>query len=89
MSAPETNAPLHTALQYVPFASEVELPFYSTLSALKIDHDRLNETVRCVLGLYEPGHHSTVSDSCRMQILGNALISEGYAIIQSSMRHAG
>lgn len=65
-------------LQYAPFSSEIELPFYSVLTTLKIDHDRLDESVRPVLGLYEPRNTAPAQDTCRMQILGNALTSETY-----------
>lgn len=64
------------ALQFVPFSSEIELPFYSVLSTIKIDHDRLDETSRSVLGLYEPRNIAPTGETCRMQILGNALTSE-------------
>jgi ubiquitin-like modifier-activating enzyme ATG7 len=62
------------ALKFVPFSSEIELPFYSALASLKIDHDRLDVSVRHVLGLYE-SPISVTSESCRMQVLGNALTS--------------
>jgi ubiquitin-like modifier-activating enzyme ATG7 len=60
--------------KYAPFGSEIELPFYSALSTLKIDYDRLDAPTRHVLGIYEPPF-SVTSGSCRMQILGNALTS--------------
>jgi hypothetical protein len=62
------------ALKFATFSSEIELPFYSALSTLKIDHDRLEVAARHVLGLYE-APISVTSDSCRMQVLGNALTS--------------
>ncbi|ROT41222.1 E1-like protein-activating [Sodiomyces alkalinus F11] len=60
------------ALQYAPFTSDIELPFYAALFSSKIDHDKLDDSVRKVIGQYaplpvEPGR------SCKMQILGNAL----------------
>jgi ubiquitin-like modifier-activating enzyme ATG7 len=63
------------ALQFAPFGSEIELPFYSALSSLKIDHDKLDDSARQVLGLYEPRATSAPETSCRMQVLGNALTS--------------
>ncbi|KAI9736810.1 MAG: Autophagy protein 7 [Claussenomyces sp. TS43310] len=63
-------------LQYAPFESQIELPFYSALSSLKIDHDRLDDSARPVLGLYEPAISSAQDRSCRMQVLGNALTSD-------------
>lgn len=62
-------------LQYAPFQSEIELPFYSALSNLKIDHDRLDVSARQVLGLYGAPINPTSRTSCQMQILGNALTS--------------
>lgn len=59
-------------LQFAPFTSEIELPFYAALFASKIDHVKLDESARNVLGLYEPRAEQP-DDSCRMQILGNAL----------------
>ncbi|PFH58246.1 hypothetical protein XA68_13979 [Ophiocordyceps unilateralis] len=62
-------------LQFAPFSSEIELPFYSALFASKIDHDKLDESARNVLGLYEPRAEQPEA-SCRMQILGNALTTK-------------
>ncbi|RGP65584.1 ubiquitinlike modifier-activating enzyme atg-7 [Fusarium sporotrichioides] len=59
-------------LQFAPFISEIELPFYSALFASKLDHDKLDDSARSVLGLYEPRSEEPES-SCRLQILGNAL----------------
>ncbi|KAH7376387.1 ubiquitin-like modifier-activating enzyme atg-7 [Plectosphaerella cucumerina] len=60
------------ALQYAPFSSEIELPFYSALFARKLDHDKLDDSVRKVTGQYI---HLPVDSgqSCKMQILGDAL----------------
>jgi ubiquitin-like modifier-activating enzyme ATG7 len=63
------------ALQFAPFSSEIELPFYTALSSLKIDHDKLDVSARQVLGLYELRTAAAPEASCRMQILGNALSS--------------
>lgn len=63
------------ALKFAPFASEIELPFYTALSQVKIDHDKLDDSARSVLGLYEPRPNATPYESCRMRILGNALTS--------------
>lgn len=62
-------------LQFAPFTSEIELPFYSALFASKLDYDKLDDSARGVLGLYEP---QTGDTSCKMQILGNALTSNKY-----------
>lgn len=65
-------------LQFAPFTSEIELPFYSALFASKLDYDKLDDSARGVLGLYEPRLEEPDS-SCKMQILGNALTSQEYA----------
>lgn len=64
------------ALRFAPFASEIELPFYTALSQSKIDHDKLDDSARRVLGLYEPRPHTDPNESCKMQVLGNALSSD-------------
>lgn len=61
-------------LQFAPFGSEIELSFYSALFASKLEHDKLDDSARSILGLYEPRLEEPES-SCRMQILGNALTS--------------
>ncbi len=64
------------ALQFAPFISDIELPFYSALASLKINHDKLDDSARKVLGLYEVRANDPPESSCRMQILGNALTSD-------------
>jgi ubiquitin-like modifier-activating enzyme ATG7 len=63
------------ALKYAPFGSEIELPFYTALSQLKIDHDKLDDSARTVLGLYEPRLTASPEEGCRMRVLGTALTS--------------
>ncbi|EHL01216.1 putative Ubiquitin-like modifier-activating enzyme atg7 [Glarea lozoyensis 74030] len=63
------------ALKFAPFNSEIELPFYSALSQSKIDHDKLDDSARTVLGLYEP-RVTDPDSSVRMRVLGNALTSD-------------
>ncbi|KAK2603676.1 Autophagy protein 7 [Conoideocrella luteorostrata] len=64
-----------TPLQFATFTSEIELPFYSALFASKLDYDKLDDSARNVLGLYEPRVEEPEA-SCKMQILGNALTSQ-------------
>ena len=65
------------ALQFAPFESEIELPFYSALFASKLDYDKLDDSARGVLGLYEPRFDGGGKETGgRMQILGNALTSQ-------------
>jgi ubiquitin-like modifier-activating enzyme ATG7 len=63
-------------MQYTPFASDVELPFYTSLASLKINHDKLDDSARKVVGLYEIRSADSPEASCRMQVHGNALISD-------------
>ncbi|KAI1814022.1 hypothetical protein GGS20DRAFT_441304 [Poronia punctata] len=62
-------------LKFAPFSSEIELPFYSALFASKLDHDKLSDSARPVLGLYEPRIGVHPDDSVKMQVLANALTS--------------
>ncbi|KAJ5291138.1 Ubiquitin-like modifier-activating enzyme atg7 [Penicillium angulare] len=62
-------------MQYTPFASDIELPFYTALASHKINHDKLDDSARPVLGLYEIRSIDLANSSCRMQIHGNALTS--------------
>lgn len=64
-----------TPLQFAPFTSEIELPFYSALFASKLEYDKLDDSARGIVGLYEP-RQDKEEGSCRMQILGNALTSQ-------------
>ncbi|KAL1976416.1 hypothetical protein VTN31DRAFT_2698 [Thermomyces dupontii] len=63
-------------MQYTPFASDIELPFYTSLASLKVNHDKLDDSARKVLGLYEIRASDAPPASCRMQIHGNALTSD-------------
>lgn len=73
-SPPEAN------LKFVPFSSEIELPFYSALFSSKLEHDKLDESARQVLGIYEPQPGIAPEDSVKMQILGNALTSRAVGL---------
>ncbi len=64
------------ALRFVPFASEIELPFYSALFSSKLDHDKLDDSARPVMGLYEPRSQADAASGTKMQILGSALTSK-------------
>ena len=65
-------------LQFATFTSQLELPFYPALFASKLDHDKLDDSARCVLGLYEPRGEENPNESTKMQIHGNALTSKQY-----------
>lgn len=63
-------------MQYTPFASDIELPFYTSLASLKLNHDKLDDSPRKLLGLYEIRPSDAPDASCRMQVHGNALTSD-------------
>ena len=62
-------------MKYTAFVSDIELPFYTALANNKINHDKLSDSARSVLGLYEIRATDPANISCRMQIHGNALTS--------------
>lgn len=66
-------------MQYMPFVSDVELPFYMALASAKINHDKLDDSARKILGLYEIRPTDPANTSCRVQIHGNALTDSEYA----------
>lgn len=63
-------------LKYATFISDIDLPFYTSLASHKINHDKLDDSARRILGLYEIRPNDTPETSCRMQIHGNALTSD-------------
>jgi ubiquitin-like modifier-activating enzyme ATG7 len=63
-------------MQYVPFASDIEIPFYAALASHKINHDKLDDSARKLLGLYDIRPSDPPENSSRMQIHGNALTSD-------------
>lgn len=65
-------------LKFAAFSSLIELPFYSALFSSKLDHDKLDDSARFVLGVYEANATATPDESTRLQILGNALTSNTY-----------
>lgn len=69
-----------TELKFAAFSSQIELPFYSALFTSKLDHDKLDDSARFVLGTYESNANAKPEESTRMQILGNALTNNLYAI---------
>jgi len=63
-------------LKFSTFSSEIELPFYSALFSSKLEHDKLDDSVRPLLGLYEPRAQADAVTGTKMQILGSALTSD-------------
>lgn len=64
------------ALKYAPWQSDVDIQFYAALAHIKINHDKLDDSARKVLGLYDVRVGDHPSRSCRMQIHPNALTSD-------------
>ncbi|KAK7533378.1 uncharacterized protein J3D65DRAFT_635272 [Phyllosticta citribraziliensis] len=63
-------------VQYAPWSSDIELAFYASLASIKVNHDKLDDSSRKVLGLYEIRPQDPPERSCRMQILGSALTTD-------------
>ena len=72
VSAPVTAL----TMQFAPWASDIELPFFTSLASHKINHDKLDDSARKLLGVYEVRPNDSPETSCRMQVLGNALTSD-------------
>ncbi|KAL8712222.1 MAG: hypothetical protein Q9225_006970 [Loekoesia sp. 1 TL-2023] len=66
-------------LKFATFTSDIELPFYTSLASLKINHDKLDDSSRKILGLYEIKPTATPDASCRLQIHGHSLTSDAVA----------
>lgn len=67
-----------SSLRYAPWTTDVEIQFYASLAHIKLNHDKLDDSARKVLGLYDvrPGDHP--SRSVRMQIHGSALTTDEF-----------
>ena len=63
-------------LKFATFTSDIELPFYTSLASHKINHDKLDDSARRLLGLYEIRSSDSPESSCRLQIHGNALTND-------------
>ena len=63
-------------LKFATFTSDIELPFYTSLASHKINHDKLDDSARRLLGLYEVRSGDSPESSCRLQIHGNALTND-------------
>lgn len=67
-------------LKFATFASDIDLPFYTSLASHKINHDRLDDSARRLLGLYEIRPSEAPEASCRLQLHGNALTADSYVV---------
>ena len=63
-------------LKFATLTSDIELPFYTSLASHKINHDKLDDSARRLLGLYEIKSHDPPENSCRLQVHGNALTND-------------
>ena len=70
-------------LKFATFISDIELPFYTSLASHKINHDKLNDSARSLVGLYEIRPSDLPDVSCRLQLHGNALISDKFVILRT------
>ncbi|KAI9727361.1 MAG: Autophagy protein 7 [Chrysothrix sp. TS-e1954] len=62
-----------STLQFAPWSSDLDLSFYSALASRKINHDRLDDAARKLVGRYELRATDLPEHSARMQFPGNAL----------------
>ncbi|PSN61391.1 autophagy-related protein 7 [Corynespora cassiicola Philippines] len=63
-------------LRFAPWKSDVDMQFYAALAHIKINHDKLDDSARKVLGLYEVRLADHAERSMRVQIYPNALTSD-------------
>ena len=70
-----------STLKFATFISDIELPFYTSLASHKINHDKLNDSARSLVGLYEIRPSDSPEASCRLQLHGNALSSDTFVIL--------
>ena len=68
-------------LKFATFTSDIELAFYTSLASLKINHDKLDESARKLLGLYEIRSTDPPETSCRLQIHSNALTNDELVVL--------
>lgn len=73
----------NSMLKFATFISDIELPFYTSLASHKINHDKLNDSARSLVGLYELRPSDSPDASCRLQLHGNALSSDTFVILIS------
>lgn len=77
------------ALKFVPFKSDIELDFYASLANHKINHDKLNDAPRRVVGLYENRPKEDTGLACRMKFHGSALASDELVWFTSLLKRLG
>ena len=66
-------------LKFATLSSDIELPFYTSLASHKINHDKLDDSTKPLLGLYEIAPTGNQGDGiCKIQIRGNALSADEF-----------
>lgn len=70
-------------LKFATFISDIELPFYTSLASHKINHDKLDDSARRLLGLYEIRPTDLSNASCRLQVHGNALTNDALVVLRN------
>lgn len=75
---------IDSMLKFATFISDIELPFYTSLASHKINHDKLNDSARSLVGLYEIRPSDLPEVSCRLQLHGNALINDKFVILRTA-----
>ncbi|KAF2786749.1 autophagy-related protein 7 [Melanomma pulvis-pyrius CBS 109.77] len=63
-------------IKFAPWQSDVDVQFYAALAYIKINHDKLDDSARKLLGLYDVRAADHPSRSTRIQIHPNALTSD-------------
>ncbi|KAB8345968.1 hypothetical protein FH972_023020 [Carpinus fangiana] len=74
-------------LQFAPWSSDIELSFYAALASLKINHDKLDDAARKIVGRYEIRQNDAPERSARMQVHGTAFTTD--ALPQTQFRAEG
>ena len=69
-----------STLQFAPWSSDLDLAFYSALASRKINHDKLDDAARKIVGRYELRATDLPDHSARMQFPGNALRTDEYVL---------
>ena len=70
-------------LKFATFTTDIELPFYTSLASHKINHDKLDDSARRLLGLYEVRANDAPESSCRLQLHGNSLTNDTLVALSS------
>lgn len=72
-------------LKFATFTSDIELPFYTSLASHKINHDKLDDSARKLLGVYETRSNDAPELSCRLQVHSNALTNDELVVLPAHL----